>query len=226
MCQQEEADQRAAARAPSCFFRLLGGDTGIFDLSTDGKTAIVRNIMLSLSSRRTPLVRSEMTCEPLGVLFRSESSIDPRNHEEQTGSKRTPASHSVFCARVSSGGAVTTESVTFANGPLPDPLFTSVASGSSVAGCLASSFAISTSVKTSGFRHRTPRMTQQYAHLSPQYMAGAVAKLDNAFGRLMPQNQAQYVTIASRKIKSNEATSATDCERVASPGGFEPPLSP
>src|SRR5215469_14323864 len=131
---------------------------------------------------------------------------------------------SVFCARVSSGGAVTTESVTFANGPLPDPLVTSVASGSSVAGCLASSFAISTSVKTSGFRHRTPRMTQQYAHLSPQYMAGAVAKLDNAFGGLRPQNQAQYVTIASPEIKSNEATSAT--KRVASPGGFEPPLSP
>jgi integrase len=29
--------------------------------------------------------------------------------------------------------------------------------------------------------HRTPRMTQRYAHLSPQYMAGAVGKLDSVF---------------------------------------------
>jgi integrase len=48
--------------------------------------------------------------------------------------------------------------------------------------------------------HRTPRMTQRYAHLSPQYMAGAGAKLDTAFSDVMPQNsqnRAQYVTIAS-----------------------------
>jgi integrase len=30
--------------------------------------------------------------------------------------------------------------------------------------------------------HRTPRMTERYAHLSPQYMANAVSKLDEAFG--------------------------------------------
>ncbi len=34
--------------------------------------------------------------------------------------------------------------------------------------------------------HRTPRMTQRYAHLSPQYMAGAVGKLDSVFGGVMP----------------------------------------
>lgn len=34
--------------------------------------------------------------------------------------------------------------------------------------------------------HRTPRMTSRYAHLSPQYMAGAVAKLDSVFGGVMP----------------------------------------
>jgi len=48
--------------------------------------------------------------------------------------------------------------------------------------------------------HRTPRMTQRYAHLSPQYMAGAVGKLDSVFGGVMPENgsaEAQYVTIAS-----------------------------
>jgi integrase len=35
--------------------------------------------------------------------------------------------------------------------------------------------------------HRTPRMTQRYAHLSPSYMAGAVGKLDAVFGGVMPE---------------------------------------
>jgi hypothetical protein len=34
--------------------------------------------------------------------------------------------------------------------------------------------------------HRTPRMTQRYAHLSPKYMAGAVEKLDGVFAEVMP----------------------------------------
>jgi hypothetical protein len=34
--------------------------------------------------------------------------------------------------------------------------------------------------------HRTPRMTQRYAHLSPQYMAGAVGKLDTVFEAVLP----------------------------------------
>jgi len=34
--------------------------------------------------------------------------------------------------------------------------------------------------------HRTPRMTQRYAHLSPSYMAGAIGKLDSVFGDVMP----------------------------------------
>ena len=37
--------------------------------------------------------------------------------------------------------------------------------------------------------HKTPRMTQGYAHLSPQYMAEAVGKLDSAFGEAMPEKQ-------------------------------------
>lgn len=37
--------------------------------------------------------------------------------------------------------------------------------------------------------HRTPRMTQRYAHLSPQYMAGAVGKLDGVFGGVMPERR-------------------------------------
>jgi hypothetical protein len=35
--------------------------------------------------------------------------------------------------------------------------------------------------------HRTPRMTQRYAHLSPSYMAGAVGKLDAVFDGVMPE---------------------------------------
>lgn len=34
--------------------------------------------------------------------------------------------------------------------------------------------------------HRTPRMTQRYAHLSPQYMANSMGKLDTAFRRVLP----------------------------------------
>ena len=34
--------------------------------------------------------------------------------------------------------------------------------------------------------HRTPRMTQRYAHLSPQYMANAMGKLDTAFKHVLP----------------------------------------
>ena len=36
--------------------------------------------------------------------------------------------------------------------------------------------------------HKTPRMTQRYAHLSPHYMAGAVGKLDGVFAGVMPEN--------------------------------------
>ena len=33
--------------------------------------------------------------------------------------------------------------------------------------------------------HKTPRMTQRYAHLSPEYLSGAVGKLDGVFGGLI-----------------------------------------
>jgi integrase len=33
--------------------------------------------------------------------------------------------------------------------------------------------------------HKTPRMTQRYAHLSPEYMAGAVGKLDGIMGEML-----------------------------------------
>ena len=36
--------------------------------------------------------------------------------------------------------------------------------------------------------HKTPRMTQRYAHLSPDYMAGAVGKLDGIMVGMLPPN--------------------------------------
>jgi integrase len=51
--------------------------------------------------------------------------------------------------------------------------------------------------------HRTPRMTQRYAHLSPKYMAGAVGKLDSVFGEVMPDS--------ARPTGLLEAASSTVC---------------
>ncbi len=34
--------------------------------------------------------------------------------------------------------------------------------------------------------HKTPRMTQRYAHLSPGFMAGGVGKLDGIMGGMLP----------------------------------------
>jgi site-specific recombinase XerC len=35
--------------------------------------------------------------------------------------------------------------------------------------------------------HKTSRMTQRYAHLSPDYMAAAVNKLDGVFAGALPE---------------------------------------
>ena len=40
--------------------------------------------------------------------------------------------------------------------------------------------------------HRTPRMTQRYAHLSPQYMAVAASKLDTAFVGVLPAEDLRH----------------------------------
>ena len=48
--------------------------------------------------------------------------------------------------------------------------------------------------------HKTPRMTQRYAHLLPDYMAGAVGKLDGIMGGMMPKalpGEAHLVTTES-----------------------------
>ena len=43
--------------------------------------------------------------------------------------------------------------------------------------------------------HKTPRMTQRYAHLSPHYMAGAVGKLDGVFAGVMPERGSDEVVL-------------------------------
>jgi integrase len=56
--------------------------------------------------------------------------------------------------------------------------------------------------------HKTARMTQRYAHLSPKFMAGAVGKLDSAFAGVMPEKPAgdlRIVTIASPVFESAES---------------------
>jgi len=61
--------------------------------------------------------------------------------------------------------------------------------------------------------HRTPRMTQRYAHLSPQYMAGAVGKLDSVFAAAMPKNgsdEPRIVTIASPDSCTVAASGVSD----------------
>ena len=35
--------------------------------------------------------------------------------------------------------------------------------------------------------HKTPRMTQRYAHLAPAYMAAAVNELDSVFAGTLPE---------------------------------------
>jgi len=52
--------------------------------------------------------------------------------------------------------------------------------------------------------HRTPRMTQRYAHLSPQYMAAAAGKLDTAFAGVLTGNGPNLVTAESPRLESHE----------------------
>jgi hypothetical protein len=40
-------------------------------------------------------------------------------------------------------------------------------------------------------RHKSPRMTQRYAHLSPQNVAAKVEKLDRVFGGVLAGETAQ-----------------------------------
>jgi len=54
--------------------------------------------------------------------------------------------------------------------------------------------------------HKTPRMTQRYAHLSPSYMAGAIGKLDTAFSGVLPTDNASLVPVESPRFSGDEAT--------------------
>ncbi len=77
--------------------------------------------------------------------------------------------------------------------------------------------------------HRTPHMTQRYAHLSPSYMAGAVGKLDTVFDGVMPESSASssaLVPVESPLFEAPVMNSSKLLQRLASPTGFEPVLSP
>ena len=59
--------------------------------------------------------------------------------------------------------------------------------------------------------HKTPRMTQRYVHLSPEYMAGAVSKMDGIMGGIMAQmsrGEADLVTTESPEMHSLRDVSA------------------
>lgn len=61
--------------------------------------------------------------------------------------------------------------------------------------------------------HKTPRMTQRYAHLSPGYMAAAVGKLDTVFGQVLGATQKPRKRKGSRAIVTTalpEKSAATE----------------
>jgi hypothetical protein len=53
--------------------------------------------------------------------------------------------------------------------------------------------------------HKTPRMTQRYAHLSPDYMAGAVGKLDGIMGGMMPKALPSDLHLVTTESPENRA---------------------
>jgi hypothetical protein len=60
--------------------------------------------------------------------------------------------------------------------------------------------------------HRTPRMTQRYAHLSPQYMAASVGKLDRVFGQVLLSTDVQQ---DSMYIQDHRASHVDQKDRSA-----------
>jgi integrase len=65
--------------------------------------------------------------------------------------------------------------------------------------------------------HKTPRMTQRYAHLSPDYMAGAVGKLDGVMRGVMAK-QNRSVQILPAPGGQRRASNAVRLVTVESPG--------
>jgi len=58
--------------------------------------------------------------------------------------------------------------------------------------------------------HKTPRMTQRYAHLSPDYMEGAVNKLDGIMGGMFTHSSEASSgpsVVSSRGVNSQHCTS-------------------
>jgi integrase len=70
--------------------------------------------------------------------------------------------------------------------------------------------------------HKTPKMTQRYAHLSPHYLAGAVGKLDGVFADVMPgniSNDSALVPVESPGIPVSTVISLQTIENNGEPGG-------
>jgi integrase len=56
--------------------------------------------------------------------------------------------------------------------------------------------------------HKTPKMTQRYAHLSPHYLAGAVGKLDGVFADVIPETRSTeppFVPVESPALLTSRA---------------------
>ena len=72
-------------------------------------------------------------------------------------------------------------------------------------------------------RLKTPRMKQRYAHLSPDYTAGAVGKMDGTIGGMLPKmlpGEAQLATTASPRISPEYGVPRKSAELIGVPNGI------
>ena len=75
--------------------------------------------------------------------------------------------------------------------------------------------------------HRTPRMTQRYAHLSPQYMAKTVNTLDGVFSGVMPTQTAGDAAGTKEQVKKGkllQANTSQKPENIPNSENFRKPL--
>jgi len=70
--------------------------------------------------------------------------------------------------------------------------------------------------------HKTPRMTQRYAHLSPEYMAGAVGKLDRIMAGMLPASSEATADTNADFVISTANQSALSAESMRSESDFTP----
>lgn len=63
--------------------------------------------------------------------------------------------------------------------------------------------------------HKTPRMTQRYAHLSPSYMAETAGRLDRAFGNAPSDGTSTGLTEGQTHAKQTEHKRLEEVVRAA-----------